>query len=505
MARAVSPIQKERCLINMQQLRDGDTALDLAHQPPHNSSSTTFDWDGPDDPDNPRNAPFLVRISTICAITLLAFASAFGGSVISPATETLLQEYNCNYEVGILPLAIYMLGLAFGPLVGAPLSETYGRRAVFVLTTPFFLIFMVSSGFAQSMAVLIICRFFAGVFASSNINNASAVVLDCTSDRYRGTVLQVYYSVPSLAATFAPLVGSFVTRGLSWRWTLWVGAIVATTFYLPVLFTKETYKRKILHDRAKQRGSTDMLSTQSSPGKKIRYFLAVLIQRPLHMLCTEPIVLLVSLFNGFIYGLTYSFVTSIPWIFQTYYSAGPTSESLAFLGATMGTLLANLPLFLLDRYLYQRKLVVVKYAQGDDARLPPEARLPAAMLGSLLLPITLLGGGWTAEYRVHWIVPILFQGLTMMCSLLIYSTASLFMLDAYGPLYGASASGAMMFSRYGMSFVFPLFALRLFKALGVGWASTLLAGMGILLAPTPWLFWKCGEKLRRKSRYEVCV
>ncbi|KAE8154539.1 hypothetical protein BDV25DRAFT_147439 [Aspergillus avenaceus] len=42
----------------------------------------------------------------------------------------------------------------------------------------------------------------------------------------------------------------------------------------------------------------------------------------------------------------------------------------------------------------------------------------------------------------------------MMASLLVYAGANLFMLDAYGPLYGASASGATMLSRYIMSFAF---------------------------------------------------
>lgn len=81
-------------------------------------------------------------------------------------------------------------------------------------------------------------------------------------------------------------------------------------------------------------------------------------------------------------------------------------------------------------------------------------------------PVSLLIAGWTAQYRAHWIIPILFQGLTMLSSLLVYAGANLFMLDAYGPLYGASASAVMMLSRYVLSAAFPMFALRMFQALG---------------------------------------
>jgi membrane-bound ClpP family serine protease len=100
-------------------------------------------------------------------------------------------------------------------------------------------------------------------------------------------------------------------------------------------------------------------------------------------------------------------------------------------------------------------------------------------------------------------VPILFQGVAMLSCLLIYAGANLFMLDAYGPLYGASASVAMMFSRYFVSFLFPLFSLRMFKQLGVGWATSLLAVLMLLMAPIPWAFWIYGERIRKRSRYET--
>ncbi len=97
------------------------------------------------------------------------------------------------------------------------------------------------------------------------------------------------------------------------------------------------------------------------------------------------------------------------------------------------------------------------------------------------------------------------------------------MMDAYGPLYGkphyiparnvnasiadppigASAAGAAMLSRYTLSAAFPLFALKMYQALGVGWATSLLAFCTLAMAPIPWLFWKFGEDIRRKSRYET--
>ncbi|KAM5347714.1 hypothetical protein ACJ41O_007538 [Fusarium nematophilum] len=465
--------------------------------------NAAYDWTGPDDPDNPRNFSVLVRILSIGVITSLAFVSSFAGAIYAPAQEDVMGEFHLGPHEAVLPLSLYNLGLAFGPLVGAPLSETYGRKTVFVATTPIFVLFMLGSGFAGSITSLVVCRFFAGMFASPNINNASATIMDFTSSQYRGASLGIYYSLPSLGATIAPIVGGFVVRSKGWRWTQWVAIMVIVTLYIPVLFTKETYKKVVLRRRAIRMGLSDTSSQQTSVSRTIRHFFTVLILRPLHMLFTEPIVTLVSLYNGFIFGLLYTFVISVPWIFRTYYGFGKTAESLSYLGVTFGTLLACAPFVLIDFSFYQKRLRRWQQTHDESEPLPPENRLVSAMVGSFLLPTSLLVAGWTAEHRIHWFVPVFFQGMAMLASLLIYAGANLFMLDAYGPLYGASASGAMMLSRYSLSFAFPMFALQMFQSLGAGWATTVLAGFTFLMAPIPWCFWVFGERLRRRSRYET--
>jgi MFS family permease len=465
--------------------------------------NAAYDWTGPDDPDNPRNFPAIVRILSIASITSLAFASCFAGAIYAPAQEAVQQEFHQSRLVAVLPLSMYNLGMACGPIVGAPLSETYGRKTVFVATTPIFLLFMVGSGFSKNLVSLIICRFFAGVFAAPNINNVSATILDYSEPRYRGASLGIYYSIPSLGSTIAPLIGGFIVRSKGWRWTQWVAIMATIGLYIPVLFTKETYKKVVLRRRAIRMGLGDTSSQQTSVARTIRHFFTVLILRPLHMLFTEPIVTLVSLYNGFIFGLLYTFVTSVPWIFRHYYNFEETSESLSYLGVTLGTFIACGPFVLIDFSFYQKRLTRWQRTHDDTEPLDPKNRLVPAMMGSLLLPTSLLIAGWTAQYRIHWFAPIFFQGMSMVASLLIYAGVNLFMLDSYGPLYGASANGAMMLSRYTLGFAFPLFALRMFQALGAGWATTILASCTLLMAPIPWCFWVFGEQLRKRSKYET--
>lgn len=157
-------------------------------------------WTGDDDRDNPRNFSLLTRVYSTIVITILAFTSVLAASIYSPAHDEVSRTFGVSDEVATLGLSIYSIGLACGPLCGAPLSETYGRKAVYLFTTPIFACFILGAGFAQNMAALIVCRFFAGVFAAPAISNASASITDYTASQYRGISLAIYYSIPTFGA-----------------------------------------------------------------------------------------------------------------------------------------------------------------------------------------------------------------------------------------------------------------------------------------------------------------
>ncbi|TKA67356.1 hypothetical protein B0A55_09688, partial [Friedmanniomyces simplex] len=401
----------------------------------HSSLAHARDWNGSDDPGDPRNFSLGRRIYSTLAVTLLAFVTTFAASIYSPGSEEVARTFGVSQEVAILPLAFYNLGLAAGPLVGSPVSETSGRKVVLLITTPCFALFTLGAGFSNGIVALVVCRFFAGVFAAPAVGNASATLTDYTSGRYRAISFAFYYSVPTFGAALGPLVGGFVSQAKGWRWTQFTTIFLIVTFYIPILFTKESYKKTILQRRAKTLGVEGPPQVQRTTTETVRYFATTLLFRPLHMLLTEPIVTLVCLYNAFLFGLIYTFVVAAPWVYKTYYGFGVSGQSLSFLGMIVGTATAPFPLILIDRLLFQPRLKRFRETKSEDERFPPEHRLYPALMASFMLPACLFVFAWTARPDIHWIVPIIFQGLASLASLLIYASANLFMMDAYGPLY----------------------------------------------------------------------
>ncbi|KAL9082649.1 MAG: hypothetical protein Q9165_008832 [Trypethelium subeluteriae] len=290
------------------------------------------------------------------------------------------------------------------------------------------------------------------------------------------------------------------------------------------MFVRESYK-KIILQRLKKTPVGDNAAAKSQFLKGFRYFLTKTIIRPVHMLFTEPIVGFVCLYASFQFALLYTFVVASPHIFQTTYGFSLGTQGLTFLGFIVGVSLSTIPIIAFDRLLYQRKFAQFTHRHAGTpvppscpsadstnptnpittSDFPPEHRLYSPMLGSLLLPLGLFLFAWTTHAAIPAPIPILCQGLAIFGSLLVYAGANMYMMDTYGPLYGASAMGASSLSRYTLSTAFPLVALPMYGALGVGWATSVLGFVAVAMAPIPWVFWRWGPGLRARSGYERSV
>lgn len=72
---------------------------------------------------NPRNWSSFQKWKIIIPITLIDLTVSWAASGYSPATKNFIEDFGVSEEVGTLGLSLYVLGLAFGPMTLAPLSE----------------------------------------------------------------------------------------------------------------------------------------------------------------------------------------------------------------------------------------------------------------------------------------------------------------------------------------------------------------------------------------------
>lgn len=110
----------------------------------------------------------------------------------------------------------------------------------------------------------------------------------------------------TLGPVFAPIISGFVSV-VDWRWTFWVGLIIAGISLFAILFLPETYGPAILRHRAKrirkETGNSQIFAPNELEKKGARQMITVILFRPLRMFLFEPIVLFSCLYLSYAYAI----------------------------------------------------------------------------------------------------------------------------------------------------------------------------------------------------------
>lgn len=426
--------------------------------------------------------------------------SSFTSSVFAPATAQVASLYNVSGEVGILGLSLYVLGFATGPVIWAPLSELRGRRLPILIAMFGFTIFQFAVATAKDLQSIMICRFFGGFFGACPIAVVAAVFSDIYDNRQRGLAITVFSMTVFTGPLLAQFIGGFIVESyLGWRWTEYLPGIMgASALLFDALFLPETYPPVILVEKAAELRRITRNWGIHAKQEEIEIDFRELVQRnfsrPLRILFTEPIVLLLSIYMAFIYGLLYVFMTAYPIVFEVIHGFSEGIAGLTYFGMIVGEILGGIFIVLLQPW-YNRKL------DSNNGIPVPEWRLPPAIVGGVAFSAGLFWFGWSGyKASIHWIVPTLSGLLTGFGLLTIFLQAMNYIVDAY-LLFAASALAANSIMRSAAGAGFPLFAKYMFNSLGVNWAGTLLGCVAAILVPIPILFYLYGHKIRAKSKF----
>jgi DHA1 family multidrug resistance protein-like MFS transporter len=244
-----------------------------------------------------------------------------------------------------------------------------------------FCIFTIGCAVAKDVQTLMLCRYFAGFFSASPLAVVPACFSDMFDNRQRGLAITAFAAAVFLGPFASPFIGGFIViSDLGWRWTMYISAILGFLGLGLMLFYQETYQPAILVAKAgrlrRQTHDWRIHAKQEEIEVDFHELLANNFGRPLRMLVTEPIVLLITIYMSFIYGLMYAFLGAYPLVFQGVHGMNPGVGGLPFLGLVIGEFFAAAYIMLLQGS-YNKKLD----ANGD---VPiPEWRLPPVMVGAV--------------------------------------------------------------------------------------------------------------------------
>lgn len=179
-------------------------------------------------------------------------------------------------------------------------------------------------------------------------------------------------------------------------------------------------------------------------------------------------------------------------VFPQYYGFGEGESGLVFIPSAVGMGLGIVIFGALSDRLVTRKMATGE-KHKPEIRLTPFFTLPAGCA----LPIGLFIYGWTIQYHVHWIVPMIGVVIFAFGLMGVMMCVQNYLLDVY-PRHAASVTAAMAVLRSLAGALLPLCALDMYAALDMGWGNSLLAFLSLALIPIPLLFYIFGPRLVKR-------
>ncbi|SGZ28544.1 BQ5605_C027g10369 [Microbotryum silenes-dioicae] len=434
---------------------------------------------------------------------LLVLNAAFASSAPSNLIPSIIRHYNVSEEVGVLLISIFVAGYCVGPILWGPLSERYGRRLVMFIAWGPYVAFQVGCALAPNIGSLIVFRFLGGCFAAAPLTNSGGVIADLWGPDKRGDALAFFSLMPFAGPALAPIISGFmeVTK-TNFRWIFWVLTIfagVCFVFISPLL--PETYVPYLLHLEAKrlrkETGDDRWHAPMDNKKETTKELLDRTIYKPFRMAAQEPMLLLLTIYMSLVYGVVYLLFEAVPIIFERQHGLNPGESGLVFLALLGGGVAA-----VFGYVLYFNPKYTAYHHSLNGKPVPPEFRLKPLMFAAPLFAVSFFWVGWTSYPSINIASPIL--GIFLLGITILYIFLGIFnyLIDTY-LMNAASALSFNTVCRSSFGAAFPLFAIQMFKKLGVPGASSLLGGLAILFIPAPFLLYKYGKKFRMMSKNAI--
>ncbi|KAK5461300.1 hypothetical protein LTS15_003363 [Exophiala xenobiotica] len=429
-------------------------------------------------PDHPFNWTTRRKVKVTALALLTTFTTLPNGTAIVVAHEALSQEWGISdghFPNSVWPVTSWTLGGAVSSLFVLPIMEDFGVRPWFLSTHFLFLCFIIPQALAENFATLLVCRFFAGGCVSILANTAASVIGNIwEGDRARTVPLSLFMTTFLAGSSAGPILGAAILQNLTWRWISYIQLIVLGAIFPLYYFFFDECRGSVINASRVRNASRERnpagfgLTIDSSTPAILRRKLLASVRRPLHMLFTEPVVFVFTLWSSFVVGTVYMLTQSVEQVFHTLYdfnsSQGGYMQAAVILGEAIG-----LVTVLFARPIYWASASRNKQIPGAPI---PESRLYLSLIGSFC---GLTGGmfvyGWTAWPSMPWVAPAI--GLVMVgfgMDLIIIAITD-YTIDAYNAYAGSCVAAVVLGENLSASFL-PLAVQGMYRSLGLQWAST---------------------------------
>ncbi|KAK9362297.1 major facilitator superfamily domain-containing protein [Lipomyces starkeyi] len=455
---------------------------------------------------------------------LLVFIFAFGGmvpamgsAVFYPAVHSIAADFHTDLTVINLSVGFYMFSMGLFPMWWSYLSESFGRRGVYIISFLMFTLFNIGCARANSVIMLVIFRVFAGGAAASSQTVGAGAIGDIYVPTERGKANGYFYLGPLCGPMLSPIFAGALNDRWGWRSTQYFLIIIGGfTFVMMLFFLPETLRPQVippeLQEKHALKKENDRLRFYASEFSD--FFISPF---KAFRLLKYPTFVYAIFYNSFGYGSLYMMNNTIPDLFASPpYNFSSIVTGLLYLPNGLGYVLGSLVGGRWSDRILKRAI------KNNNGKMVPEARLAENMLtAGIVVCAGMILFGWTAWKHLFWFVPIIGTFLFGFGSLIIFTTTLTFLVDSMPQRRSAAVSintcksfiyvdAFQMFRLNETVVIRCMFAagatfvtVPLNNAIRTGWLFTILTILGIMFLALQVYVKKKAPEWRAKMNKEL--
>ncbi|KAM0279666.1 hypothetical protein ACHAQH_004468 [Verticillium albo-atrum] len=338
------------------------------------------------------------------ALFSLGFYCLIGGGItplLAAGFYDVADEYKVSVEDVSLTTGLYMMGMGLGSVVASPTAILWGKRPVYLASAILLVVSSIWCALSPNFASLIVARIVQGIAVSPVECLPSATIAEIFFLHERAYRIGIYTLLLLGGKNLVPLVSAVIMQSLDWRWVFWWLKVMIRPFilfaYPSVLWSTVIYS------------------------------------------CSVGWLIVISETMSMIYRTSDSYNFTALQTGLVYISP--------FVGGILGTAVAG----------KVSDIIVRAMARRNGGLYEPEFRLVMAIPILISTVIGLMGFGWSAEERDHWMVPTVFFGVVSFGCSMGSTTSITYCVDSYRQ-YAGEALVTLNFSKnilHGL--VFSLF------------------------------------------------
>lgn len=433
---------------------------------------------------------------------LTTTTSPLTATIYFPLLPLLRAHFNTSTQAINLTITLYIIFQALSPTIFGPLSDSLGRRPVYLFTLALYMV--ANLGLAlndHSYGVLLGLRTLQSLGASAAFAVSYGVVADVCVPAERGRMVGPISMLLNLGACVGPVIGGLVafTSG-TYEWVFWALVVVGGILLVGVgAFLPETARnvvgngnaiaqqkwwerswwslgKKWIQNRRRNSKNADMVTAGNASLKK-----SFRIPNPLACLriifhCDTFCVLWMP---GSFYLVDYSFVAATPDIYKDIYHFNELEIGLSYLPRGAGIIIGGFINGKLMDHNYRitaRKLGhTVDKVSGDDLKHFPieRARARGSPILLVISTATIIGYGWAVSSHAHLSILLILQFIQGFWGTCFYTIFNTLLVDVF-PESPSTAAAAASITRCAMAAAGVAILQPLLDAAGRGWYFTVL-------------------------------